>query len=49
MADLNNPDRLAELSVREHAAYIYRTEQKRILINQISLIKILLQMLERLI
>ena len=48
MADLRNPAKLASLSCREHAAYIYRTEQKRILINQIRLIKILMHMIERL-
>ena len=48
MADLRNPAKLSSLSVREHAAYIYRTEQKRILINQIRLIKILMHMIERL-
>ena len=48
MADLRNPAKLATLTVRQHAAYIYRSEQKRILINQISLIKILLHMIERL-
>ena len=48
MADLRNPAKLSSLSCREHAAYIYRTEQKRILINQIRLIKILMHMIERL-
>ena len=48
MAELRDPVRLASMSVREHASYIYRTEQKRILINQIKLIKILLHMIERL-
>ena len=48
MADLRNPEKLKTMSVREHAAYIYRTEQKRILINQVNLTKILLHMIERL-
>jgi hypothetical protein len=48
MADLRDPVKLASLTVRQHAAYIYRTEQKRIMINQIKLIKILLHMIERL-
>ena len=48
MSDLRDPAKLSTLSIRVHAAYIYRTEQKRILINQINLIKILLHMIERL-
>ena len=48
MSDLRDPVRLSTLTIRQHAAYLYRTEQKRILINQIKLIKILLHMIERL-
>jgi len=48
MADLRDPVKLASLTVRQHAAYTYRSEQKRIMINQIKLVKILLHMIERL-
>lgn len=48
MSDLRNAEKIKTLSIRVHASYIYRTEQKRILINQINLIKILLHMIERL-
>ena len=48
MADLRSKEKVAGLTVRQYAAYVYRTEQKRILINQIKLIKILLHMIERL-
>lgn len=48
MSDLRSIEKMSQLTVRQHAAYVYRTEQKRILINQINLIKILLHMIERL-
>jgi len=33
MADLRSAEKLKTMTIREHASYIYRTEQKRILIN----------------
>ena len=48
MVVLRDPAQLSQLSIREYMAHIYRSEQKRILINQITLIKILLHMIERL-
>ena len=39
--------RMKELSVRQYMGMVYRTEQKRILINQIKLVKIVMQILER--
>lgn len=48
MAVLRDPARREQLNCRQHAAFLYRTEQKRILINQIKLIKILQHVLERL-
>ena len=48
MVILRDPEKLKLLSVRQHAAMIFRSEQKRILINQITLIKIIQHILERL-
>ena len=38
---LRDPEQVKKLSVRQHAALTFRTEQKRILINQINLIQII--------
>lgn len=48
MALLRDKSRSSKLTVRQHAAMVFRTEQKRILINQINLTKIILHILERL-
>ena len=44
---MKDPIRMKELSVRQYMGMVYRTEQKRILINQIKLVKIVMQILER--
>jgi hypothetical protein len=44
---MKDPIRMNELSVRQYMGMVYRTEQKRILINQIKLVKIVMQILER--
>ena len=48
MAILRDPVQSKKLTVRQHAAILFRSEQKRILINQITLIKIIQHILERL-
>ena len=44
---MKDPIRMKKLSVRQYMGMVYRTEQKRILINQIKLVKIVMQILER--
>lgn len=44
---LRGPER-KNLSVRNYFAVLYRSEQKRILVNQIKLVKVTLHILERL-
>lgn len=39
---MKDPIRMKELSVRQYMGMVYRTEQKRILINQIKLVKIVM-------
>ena len=46
---IRDPNKAKKLSYRNYMAIIHRSEQKRILINQIRLCKILLTILERLI
>lgn len=48
MRQMRDPAFARGLSVRQYNAMVYRTEQKRILINQIRLCKVLMQILERL-
>lgn len=48
MKTLRDQEKLTSLTCRQYFAVIYRTEQKRILINQIKLINILMHILERL-
>ena len=48
MKILRDPAQSSKLSCRQYAAMIFRTEQKRILINQITLCKIIMHILERL-
>ena len=48
MRVLRDPKQCSKLSCRQYAAMIFRTEQKRILINQITLVKILMHIIERL-
>jgi len=48
MRILRDKKQRSELTCRQHAAMIFRTEQKRILINQITLVKILMHIIERL-
>jgi len=38
---------MKDLTVRQYMGMVYRTEQKRVLINQIKLVKIVMQILER--
>ena len=38
---------MEDLTVRQYMGMVYRTEQKRVLINQIKLVKIVMQILER--
>lgn len=44
---MRDPSFMKKLSVREYMGMVYRTEQKRILINQIKLVKIVMAILER--
>lgn len=44
---MRNQEWLKKRSVREYMAMVYRTEQKRILINQIKLVKIAMTIIER--
>jgi len=39
---MKDPIRMKKLSVRQYMGMVYRTEQKRILINQIKLVKIVM-------
>ena len=45
---LKDPEKRAELTSRQFMALMFRTEQKRILVNQIVLVKIAMHILERL-
>ena len=45
---LRNKAESSKLTCRQYAAMIFRTEQKRILINQITLVKIIMHIIERL-
>ena len=45
---LKDPIQRAELTSRQFMALMFRTEQKRILVNQITLVKIAMHILERL-
>jgi len=45
---LKDPEQRAKLSARQYFAVIFRSEQKRILVNQIKLVKVVLHILERL-
>jgi hypothetical protein len=44
---MRDPLRSKKLTYRQHMAMVYRTDQKRILINQIKLVKILMTIIER--
>ena len=44
---LRNDEERRKLSTRQYFAIIFRTEQKRILINQIKLVNIVIHILER--
>ena len=48
MLIMRDPKQVAKLSCRQFGAMVFRTEQKRILINQILLTKILMHIIERL-
>lgn len=48
MLIMRDPEQVSKLSCRQFGAMVFRTEQKRILINQILLTKILLHIIERL-
>merc|ERR1711981_225163 len=45
---LRDPVQRSKMSIRQFFAVTYRSEQKRILINQIKLVKIAIHILERL-
>jgi len=48
MKILRDDKQVEKMNCRQYFAMIYRTEQKRVLINQIKLINILMHILERL-
>lgn len=48
MAIVRDENKRSSLSIRHYFAIIYRSEMKRILINQIKLVKIMMHILERL-
>lgn len=47
MAIIRDPKQREQLSIRKYFAIIYRSEMKRILVNQIKLVKIVMHILER--
>ena len=47
-AMIRDPARRSKLTTRQYFAVVFRSEQKRILINQITLVRIALHILERL-
>ena len=47
LALMRDKEESSKWSVRQYMAMVFRTEQKRILVNQIKLVKILMQILER--
>jgi len=46
--DLLRGEERKTLTVRQYFAVLYRSEQKRILVNQIKLVKVVIHILERL-
>jgi hypothetical protein len=47
LAMMRDPEQSKQWNHREYFSMVFRTEQKRVLINQIKLIKIMMHILER--
>ena len=47
LAMMRDPKQSKHFTVRQYMGMVYRTEQKRILINQIKLVKVAMHILER--